>query len=360
MGLEIVDRTTLKAEVVQALGVGSSRTTLSSVEAVAASIRRAAGFLCPCPPAALRWAVLETYRGLIDAEDQIPDRVEETLGALVAYGDLLELDVQEDEAASRGRMLSLAAPAFVPLTKGTVLLVGLVPDSVSVLPAGLESRVEHVRHQRRLSVRPGEDLRSELRQFGLMEMSSGIWMKAPDRELPVDHKTRLDRLLDRAPRAGEISGLSVLEPSSSVGYYRARWTSPGSRTGRFVARRPRAYGSEVWCYVELIDGNPHRLLDLPVSGSRDRGCDEAWRLQAAVDAVRGAPQRFKINESQNGWTLDLFSPVPMWAQRRWDCIGEPVSSSRGALCSYLIDAGNVADEVQFATDQLWLAEERER
>ena len=75
-----------------------------------------------------------------------------------------------------------------------------------------------------------------------------------------------------------------------------RWREVRADSGRFVARRDQAYGSNLWCYVELSNGEPQRLLDFPLAGSRWRGCDEAWRLQMAIDAQRGAPQRFRLQE----------------------------------------------------------------
>ena len=40
---------------------------------------------------------------------------------------------------------------------------------------------------------------------------------------------------------------------------------------------------------------PQRLIDLPVGISAAPAADEAWRLQAALDAMAGRPQRFRIS-----------------------------------------------------------------
>ena len=78
-------------------------------------------------------------------------------------------------------------------------------------------------------------------------------------------------------------------------------------------------------------------------------------LQAAIDAARGKPQRFKVRSASNETSrvVDFFSPVPLWAQRRWDAIGEPVPSS-GCLFSYKFSTGELPQELEFIQEQLWL------
>jgi hypothetical protein len=104
-------------------------------------------------------------------------------------------------------------------------------------------------------------------------------------------------------------------------------------------------------------GNPERMVDFPVTNaSRWRGCDEAWRLQLALDARQGEPQRFRVRAGLERTTvIEFFSPVPMWARRRWDAIGEPVSSS-GCLFAYRIADAEVQEELHFIRTELWLGE----
>jgi hypothetical protein len=103
-------------------------------------------------------------------------------------------------------------------------------------------------------------------------------------------------------------------------------------------------------------GYPERLIDLPIAGSRWRGCDEAWHLQMAIDAQRGEPQRFRVRPGLSGThVIEFFSPVPMWARRRWDAVGEPVLSS-GCLFAHRLAEAEFAEEVRFAHEALWLDE----
>jgi len=121
-----------------------------------------------------------------------------------------------------------------------------------------------------------------------------------------------------------------------------------------VARRSQAYGAQLWCYVQLLNGNPERLIDFPIDGSRWRGCDEAWRLQMAIDAQRGEPQWFRVRPGPGDMrVVEFFSPVPMWARRRWDAVGEPVPSS-GCLFAYRMTETELAEELRFVRDVLWL------
>ena len=151
-------------------------------------------------------------------------------------------------------------------------------------------------HVRRLHPSSGEDLRHDLRQLGLIELSYETWLGSPVPEPAANHVASNDRVLDAAQPSRHIPGLLLLDPERPVRYYRGRWVEPRSHTGRYVARRRQAYGADLWCYVLLRDGQPERMVDLLHAGSRWRGCDEAWRLQLAIDANRGEPQRFRLRE----------------------------------------------------------------
>jgi hypothetical protein len=76
----------------------------------------------------------------------------------------------------------------------------------------------------------------------------------------------------------------------------------------------------------------------------------------ALDAQRSSPQRFRVTQSVGGAVLlEFFSPVPAWARRRWDAIGEPVPST-GSLFAYRIPKAEFDEERRFARAMLWLDE----
>lgn len=345
------------AQKVAELGLDPSALDLTSVEAAAGALRRAASFLCPCTAPTLVRAAVRPLRGLVHDLDAFKGLVEETLEAMIAHGDILEHGDVEGDCDHGGAALLYAAPAgFVAQESGSVILLGVTSDQLSALPDDIETRIEYVNHLRRLSPVPGEDLRSEFLQLGLIEISYRSWLRAPQPGTAAQHVARLGRLLDAAQPSRDVPGLSLLDGARGVRYYRGRWVGPRTQSGRFVGRRSQAYGADLWCYVEMRDGNPERLIDLPVAGSRWRGCDDAWHLQMAIDAQRGEPQRFRIRTGPVGTrVMELFSPAPMWARRRWDAVGEPLTAS-GCLFAYRFAEAEVAEEVRFAREELWLDE----
>ena len=345
------------ARKVAELGLDPAAVDLTSNEAIANALRRAASFLCPCAAMTLVRAVVRPLLGLAVDLEAVKNLVEETLEAMTAHGDLLECrEVGEDQGQGTRILLYAAPPSFVLRKSGTAILLGIASDQHSVLHDDLGARIEYVNHIRHLRPLLGENLREVLLQHGLIELSYDRWLKAPSAETPAEHVSRFNRLLDVAQPSGDIPGLLLLDPECSVRYYPRRWVEPRSQSGRFVARRSQAYGADLWCFVQVRDGYPERLIDLPTSGSRWRGCDEAWRLQMAIDSYRGEPQRFTVKPGPEGThILEFFSPVPMWAKRRWDAVAEPVLAS-GCLFAYRISEDELREELQFANDTLWLNE----
>lgn len=346
------------AQMVTELGLDPSAVDLTSIEAVAGAVRRAASFLCPCTAPTLVRAVVRPMRGLVQDLDAFKELVQETLEAMIAHGDILEhRDVEEDPGHGAAALLYAAPAGFVARESGTVFLLGVTTDQLSALPDEFEARIEYVNHLRRLSTGPGEDLRSDLLQLGLIEVSYSAWLRAPQLETASQHVASLDRLLDAAQPSRDVPGLSLLDPARGVRFYRGRWVKPrAAQSGRYVARRSQAYGADLWCYIEMRDGNPERLIDFPSAGSRWRGCDEAWRLQMAIDAHGGNPQRFRISSGPEGTrVMEFFSPLPTWVRRRWDAVGEPVAAS-GCLFAYRLRDAELPEELRFASDSLWLQE----
>lgn len=343
------------ARKIEDLGLDPLVVDLTSIEAIACALRRVGSFLCPCTAATLVRSVVRPMRGLVDDLELVKGIVEETLEGMIAHGDILEhRDVEGDPGHGTTTLLYAAPAGFVARKSGTVILLGIASDQISALPDDLEARIEYVNHLRRLSPTPGEDLRADLAQLGLIELSYDNWLRAPSAETPAQHVSRLNRLLDAVQPSRDVPGLTLLDTERSVRYYRGRWVEPRSQSGRFVARRSQAYGADLWCYVQLRKGNPELLIDLPLAGSRWRGCDEAWRLQMAIDALKGEPQQCRVSPGPGGaQVLEFVSPVPMWARRRWDAVGEPASIS-GCLFAYRLDKAELREELRYARDELWL------
>lgn len=344
----------VQKRILEALGLPPTG-DLASPEVIATNLRRAAALHCPASPTTLLRAVIRPLQDLVSDVASVSEQAELILEAMTAYGDLFETrDVSNEEHSQRPNLLYAAPPAFVMRTNGSALLMGIAADRVSALPDELEPLVQLSNHTRRL---PGNvpNLCDRLRDYGLLELSQVAWLKCPAEEKPDNHLARLDRLLSAcAPFATRIDGLTIIDASKPVTYYRGRWTDRIEQSGNVVGRRRQAYGADLWCYVELDGGRPRRLLDLPLSKSRYRGCDEAWHLQAAIDARRGEAQQYSCRTGDTEFvTIDFFSPLPMWAIRRLDAVGERVPATR-CLLSYRIPRGEADEECAFLHRHLWL------
>lgn len=360
MELRRLTASELHARQVRQLGLDPDALDLTSVEAIAGALRRMASILCPCPRSVLVRSVVRPLRGLVDDIKVAKRTVENTLAAMIAYGDILEYpDVEEDSEADAGIVLYPAPRAFVVRKSGTILLVGVTSDHSSALPDELANRLDYANRLRFLRPRSSEDLRTQLLQLGLIELNFERWLHGPTRKSAAQHLSVMNGFLDKAQPSHDVPGLVILDPARQVGYYRGRWTEALSHTGRFVARRSQAYGNKLWCYIKLRDGNPEKIIDFPLPGSEWRGCDDAWHLQMAIDAKRGVPQQFRVSPGpENTRVIQFFSPVPMWAQRRWDAIGVPIPAS-GCLFAYRLANVEFAEETNFIRDTMWLEELKE-
>lgn len=340
----------------RSLGLGDAGVNLVSTEAFAASLRRAASFLCPATPGQIVRSVVEVLEGLPGYGEDTKGQLETLLDALVGYGDLLELPT--DTVDSHDLRIFLGAPSFVRRTSGSCLLIGVRPDGVQLVGDDLATLIDYKGHARIVSA--FEELDELLASSGLTELSAEQWLQRPRQTEAHELIHEYDTRLQSAGPSGDIERPRILDPAAPVTYYRGRWRPPKlADAGTFVVRRPQAYGADLWCFARLTDGNITQVVDLPVFGSLIPGADEAWRLQAAIDAAAGHPQQVRVRNGAvpNAAVLDFFSPVPSWAQRRLDVVGMPVlrGRGRGALFSYGLAATEVAEELRFLADMLWVS-----
>lgn len=205
-----------------------------------------------------------------------------------------------------------------------------------------------------------DDLMSFLSQLGLIRYSEENWLNAPPDETASQYINRFERSLDRVATCGDMTGVTILNTAKSVRYYRGRWSSPKNLSGRYVGRRPQAYGNDIWCYLEIEGGRLKRFMDLPLDSSTGlRGCDEAWRIQAALDAQFGKPQQYKLRKmTDKTIVVDVFSPIPSWIERRWNWIGKRIENE-GSLLSFQFAETVIKQELDFIQRKLWLIESTE-
>lgn len=352
--IEVVNLEAVVATASACLGTEQEETGVLAPSYLAAALRRLAGFLCPCSPRTLVRTMVDSHRGLFADEDLFVELVEKSIEALVAIGDLLELsDVALVGEQVRSTWLVAAPPAFVARSSGSTFILGLSADEQTPLPTEVRARVISRLGVRYIEPQPGEDLASMLRELGMRELSNAAWLKCPKIMSPADLIAAYDAKLSVRSPCGEVPDLLVLDGSRKTRSYRRRWGLPGSLTGRFVVRRPQTFGSDLWGYAELQDGMPLKLLDLPLHGDRWRGCDAAWRVQMAIDALALRPQEYRLRSEGQGTVVDLFSPIPKWARRRLAVVGNEVNPD-GCLMSFRVADGEVATEEKFLREMLYL------
>lgn len=344
----------VRSRKVTELGLDPETTDILSSEATAAALRRAAGLMCPCSAATLARNVWGPLRWLSDDLEATKKTVTEVLKNLIDHGDMFEY--RDLEERSGPPMLYTAPPSFVVRESGAAIILGIESDRCA-LPEELRNRLERSRHARRISPVEGENLRDCLTEFGFLEISHDQWLKVPKTETPASRLSRFDKLLDKSGPSGEVPGLRLLDPELPVRFYKGRWREPDGRSsGRFVARREQAYGADLWCYVQMNEGNPEKLIDLPAHKTRWEARDEAWHLQMAIDSQRGNPQQFRMRTGTGGArVIEFFSPVPGWAESRWEAVGEPAGGP-GHLFAYGFPETELDEELRFVREKLWLEE----
>lgn len=352
MTIRQIGRDEVAGRAVSLLGLDDSTIDLLSVEGLCASLRRAASFLCPASPRQIVDAVLDALEPLgVDLER---DQVNAALDALVGIGDLLELRPSD----AKTRLLFLGPPSYVERQPGSYLLLGIRHNANPILDEQMVGAAVTYEAHTRLVELDTDAADEMLAAGGLHRLTREQWTKTP-RMMAADtviEQVRRQLTTHRMP--GRVSGLTLIDSAAPVRYYKGRWRDPvASDHGIFVGRRPQAFGAPVWCVVDLTDGVPQAVLDLPVDSAVAPGWDDARRVQAALDAHRGSPQVFRARpagQRDSDLIFDFFGPLPSWAERYLDLVGLPVSRSQGALFSYRVREDARGDLTLFLSRSLWM------
>ncbi len=344
--------------IIRSLRLPASLTESVSDEVIAQSLRRAIHIEAPCAAYALARAACEALTGLGLPDEALESRIEEVMESLIAYGDILEMrNAGEDRWKADGALeLRAAPPAFVQRKDGSVVLLGVAGDEITPLPGDWDPRIHYRGALRIVRFETGEDTRALLHEMGLFELPEAVWLRLPSREISATHiKTWHDRLAAEPPST-PIQGLQILDTRKSPTYYAGRWMEArASHDGFFVARRPQRFGAPLWCIVDLERGVVKRFKDLFSPGDRIRPCDLAWRLQAALDAEAGAPQRYRVAPPLGATRITFFSPLPCWAERRLAIVGDKAKPENG-LYAFDVPPGAAAAETGFLREMLWMTE----
>jgi hypothetical protein len=220
------------------------------------------------------------------------------------------------------------------------------------LPAELRERVKARAAVRMIEPLEGEDLSLLLEGVGFRQLSLDTWLKMPKREDAGSLIANMDARLGRRSTISDTADMRVLDWTVETRRYRDRWRGPLRQTGSFIIRRPQAYGADLWAYGQFNLGQLEALIDLPLPGSRWRGCDSAWRIQLALDARAGRPQRYRVRPADGHSDFDFFFPLPIWARRRLAVVGEELKPEN-CLMSFRMPANQVDAEREFLRDYLY-------
>lgn len=328
----------------------------SSAETITAqSLRRAVSALAPCSRAeALRFA----RQPLASLLSQPDEWFEAVLDELIAYGDILEVTLQDqDNWQTEKLVLRPAPPSFVRRANGDLIILGVAGDQPTALLGELDERLLHRGTLRTLEQPLPSGTTDLLKALGLIELVESAWLRAPATTSAQSYSEQILNQLHRTEVAtAPVEGLSILDPAASVKFYSGRWRLPGpGDSGVYIARRRQLFGLRPWCLAELDKGLPRRLQDLVATDDQERPCDLAWRIQAAFDATAGRPQLVRPVQTEEAVTLEFFSPLPAFAERRLAARGEKLARS-GCLFAYSLSPTAAREELAALSEKLWLIE----
>lgn len=322
---------------------------------IAASIRRVAGFQCPCSRGSLIGTLMSSLSTLVDDEDALVEQLESGMEKLFVVGDLLEFsEISISDLEAKGTWVFAAPPGFVSRSNGNIFIFGLTTDENSPIPS-LSSRITYDGYKRIIRPQEGEHLASTLRDLGLVHVLEKTWLQLPKAKGAESFFGELKQKFLSGKSPGELTDVEIIDYRLPFNFYRKRWVIPTDQTGVFVGRRPQVYGSPVWGLFELSKGVVINFFDFPYSfnGIRQRGCDIAWHCHLAIDSIHGHPQNFGLRRADQGVIFDFFSPIPLWAERRLSVIGNLMHASN-SLFSYFIPQEESADEELFLREHLWM------
>ena len=342
---------------------------LGSHEVLAQLVRRVASFKCPTTNRELAKPVLESLKGLV-GEEQLSDLKELLLGerddglidSLIGCGDLQEVTPAGNHGHPAGKQLYLGAPAFLRRDNGDCLVIGIRSEGRRLLP-DFEDRIEHTGHVRWFRSVDGESPASILGGLELRELLEHEWLRRPVEVTSEELVSKYDQALNQEIPigGGQIEGLELLDSDRPSRNYRARWGEPTrTHTGNYVARRPQAYSAPRWCYVAVDSGQVKFALDLPLLDPFwARGCDEAWRLQAAIDKNLNHPLVVTVTGQDSGEDLlnILSMPPPRWVQRRLDTVGRVIQPEKG-WPRWCFRRDDVDEEIRFLEAMMFCRVER--
>ena len=311
----------------------------------------------PRLPPQLIDAVLDALRPLQPGGDLSRDDLADLLDLLVSGGDLLELRQSGD---APGASFTSGRPRTSSGGQASTCCSASAPSARRSSAQTSRERSSTRATRGRSSSHP-DRAAAQLSELGLHMIRPEHWVRRPA-EMPAGELIRQMReRLSAAGPAGLVEGLTVIDPAAKVTYYRGRWRPlKPADSGLFVARRPQAYGADLWCVVLVAGGAPVRLLDLPAddpdgTGSRRGlarpGCTRRRSgavLRCSASAAPPAPAPARGGRS----TSSRRSP----GGRSGTCNspGWPFRVPRGRCARTVCPRARMPGLASFLEDMLWM------
>lgn len=336
---------------------GAPECDTPSDELLAQVARRAIAIMAPCATHELSRAVTQSFGGLADVDEAFAERIDMIVEDLIVYGDILEMreSAEDNWSGTKSFVLRPAPPSFVNRKDHSIAILGIAGEQITPLTAELNLRVIPHGALRIIRASENEDLEPLLIDLGLFKLPERTWLRLPNFETATNHVASWRQSLAAEPATTPIEGLRILDTARSPSFYKGRWVPPDrTHKGMYVARRPQRYGAPLWCLVELENGSLRRFQDLSTRGDRLRPFDIAWRIQAALDAVAGTPQRFESStHDPSRTTLRFYSPLPSWCERHLAIAGHKGTAERCLFC-FEIPTPQLDTEAGFLREALWM------
>lgn len=328
-----------------------------AVALVASVVRRLCGFMCPCPQSALATAAKRSLRALPDISEKIDEVIAAVLEDLLVGGDLIELaQVALTGLEEKPTWLFCAPPSFLKSAE-RLYIFGIAPDDAPFLPARLLDRLRYDGSTRFIDATTNESLDEVFASLGLRRLVETTWLSKTSIEAPGAFIERV--VLPRIRQGGLVGampGVSVLRHADSIQTrYRDRWALLEAESGLFIGRMEQPYGAPLWYVMDLHGGQVERALVLPFYDIASRACDQAWRIQLAIDAHSGHPASYSMRNESDGCRIDSSFPLPLSAKRRLLYLGGMTNHQTRHDGSFWIPFAACETAERFLQTDLWLS-----
>lgn len=299
--------------------VGPTRSDARAL--VAGVLRRLCGLMCPCPPRSILAAAKRALEPLGTATDVLVAELDATLESLLVVGDVIEVSrvggILNDENRD---WLFCGPPSFLELDERCYVF-GIAPDDAPVLAGTLREKVRHDGVMRYLDDPEGQ-LGEALSALGMRRYTAAKWLARTHHEPPERFVAHVLNRLVKEGLHGDMPSAEWLAPATAAYVpYQKRWTPAPAMSGLAIGRAHPEFGPPLWFVATLAAGRIERVLSLPLANMPDRACDQAWRIQLALDAQRGAPGRYRAQPEADGVRVSVSFPLPLSARRRLVLLG---------------------------------------